>query len=244
MIIHKVLFGILFGLTVVFLGLQIFEMEVEAAGIRALLIVLLTTLYCLRVQFKRIFFIMFLVTFAIAEIFNFIGWHIYSASSNSIDYMYYIANSLYIISYSFLILQIMKSMNVVDIVKKFPIHLVILIILDVFCVVVVTNTTLSRLNAYEYYLELVYNSVIMILLTVALINYIHKDDKKAINLLMGSIFIFFSEVLQLAYFYISNINLLNVLCSLFLVLAFLFFYLQSRLDYEPQEKLFNPDLVS
>lgn len=243
MIIRRILIGILIALAVLFLGFQIFELEVEASGIRALLLVFLTILYCYTVRERRLYFLMFLIAFTIADILSYIGWKIPPFARNEIDYGYYIANSLYIISYSFLILQMLTSMNFVEVVKKYPFHILVLIILDIFCVVVVTNTAMNKLSYHEYYMEFLYNSIIMVLLTVALINYIHKEDKKAINLLVGSIFIFFSEVIQLAYFYISEINLLNVICSLFLVLAFLFFYLQSRLVYEPQEDALHEDLL-
>jgi len=244
MIIKRILIGVLIILSVLFLSFQIFHMEVEAAGIRALLLVLLTVLYCHKVKNKRIFFLSFLITFSVAEILNFIGWLVPIIPDQDVDYMYYIANGLYIVSYSFLIIQILSSMNLIEIMKKFPFHILILIILDVFSVIVVTNTTLHQLSYSEYLMELVYNAIIMILLTVALINYIHKDDKKAINLLIGSIFIVFSEVIQLAYFYISEINLLNVFCSLCLLLAFLFFYLQSKLSYQPQEESLYHDLTA
>lgn len=244
MSMQRILIGVLIALSAVFLGFQIFELEVEAAGIRALLLMFLTVLYYIRVKNKSIYFFLFLITFSIAEILNFIGWLVPLVPDNRVDYMYFIVNSLYILAYSLLTVQILTSMNLVEIVKKLPFHLIILIILDVFCVIVVTNTAIGRLNYYEYFVELVYNSVIMILLTVALINYIHKNDKKAINLLIGSIFIFFSEVIQLAYFYVSSNNLLNVFCSLFLVLAFVFFYLQSRLSYEPQEESLYSDLLA
>lgn len=241
---QKSLIGVLIALSVVFMGFQIFGLEVEAAGIRAALMILLTVLYYIRVDNKRVLFFLFLITFSIAEILNFVGWLVPIVPNHGVDYLYYTVNSLYILAYLFLIVQILTSMKLVDILRKFPFHLIILIILDVFCVIVVTNTAIDRLNYYEYFVELIYNSVIMILLTVALINYIHKDDKKSINLLIGSIFIFFSEVIQLAYFYVSNINLLNVFCSLFLVLAFVFFYLQSRLSYEPQEESLYQDLLA
>lgn len=244
MSIQKILIAVLIALSVVFMGFQIYELEVEAAGIRALMLILLTALYYIRVKNRRLFFFLFLITFAIAEILNFIGWLVPIVPIDDLDYMYFIGNSLYILSYSFLIVRILSSMNLLEIVRKLPFHLLILIVLDVFCVIVVTNTAMDRLNYYEYLVELVYNSVIMILLTVALINYILKNDKKAINLLIGSIFIFFSEIIQLAYFYVSNINLLNVFCSLFLVLAFVFFYLQSRLSYEPQEDSLYGDLLA
>lgn len=236
--------SILITLSVVFIGLQVYEKEVEAAGIRALLLAVLTVLYFVRVKHRHFFFILFLLAFAVAEVLNFIGWLVPIVPNQSFDFMYYTANSLYILAYSFLTIQILSSLNFVEILKKYPFHLLILIILDVFSVIVVTNTALARLNYYEYFVELVYNAVIMVLLTVALINYLHKNDKKAINLLLGSIFIFFSEVIQLAYFYVSDINVLNVVCSLFLVIAFAFFYLQSRLSYQPYEEPLYQDLIT
>ena len=243
MSIRKILIGILAALTVVFLGFQIYELEVEASAIRALLLVFLTVLYCYKVKEKRFLFLSFLITFTVADILTFIGWLIPITPIDQIDYSYYIANSLYIIAYSFLIAQILNSLNLFEVIRKYPLHVFVLIVLDVFSVIVVTNTAVHKLSFHEYYMEFVYNAIIMILLTVALINYIHKNDKKSINLLLGSIFIFFSEVIQLAYFYISDINILNVICSLFLVLAFLFFYLQAKLTYQPQENAIHQDLI-
>lgn len=236
MIIKRILIGALITLSVVFLAFQIFKFEVGAAGIRVVLLILLTVFYCHNVKNKHVLFLAFLISFGIAEILNFMAWIVPTLSRNQVDYIYYSGNSVYIIAYVFLIIQMLSSMNLLEIVKKFPVHILIMIILDVFCVVVVTDTTLNRLSYSQYYMEFVYNAVIMILLTVALINFIYKDDKKAINLLIGSIFIVFSEVIQLAYFYVTNINILNVFCSLFLVIAFLFFYLQSTLEYQPLEK--------
>ncbi len=235
MVIQRILIGILIILAVLFLGFQIYGLEATASGMRVLILVFLTVLYFYRVKEKRLYFLSFLIAFTFAEILSFISWQTPVVPRNQFDFPYYIGNSLYIIAYSLLILQMVSSMNLVEVVKKYPFHILILIVLDVFCVVVVTNTAMDKLSYHEYNLEFIYNSVIMVLLTVSLINYIDKEDKKAINLLIGCIFIFFSEVIQLAYFYVSAINLLNVICSLFLIVAFLFFYLQSLRDYEPQE---------
>ena len=238
---YKILIATLLVLSAIFLGLQSFKYEFEAAGIRALLLTLLTILYCARVKKKRFFFFLFLITFCVAELLNFFSWF-YEIYEDSIDYMYYISNGLYILSYSFLITLVLKSMNIKEVILKFPFHLLILFVLDIFCVSIVTGTTKSQLSIYEYSLEFIYNTVIMVLLSVAFINYIYRDDKKSMNLLVGSIFIVFSEVIQLAYFYISDTNFLNVICSLFLVLAFLFFYLQSRLSHEDQFNRIGQDL--
>ncbi|RAJ24864.1 hypothetical protein LX77_01863 [Gelidibacter algens] len=243
MILPKILISLLIALSVVFIGLQVYQMENEAAGLRTLLFVLLTTLYYVRVKNKRVFFFSFLITFTIAEILNFLSFFVDVPQLNDSDTMYYLVNSVYIIAYALLITQILSAMNVIEMVKKYPFHLLILIVLDVFCVVVVTNTAIGRLTYYAYFVELIYNAVIMILLTVTLINYLHREDKKAINLLIGAIFIFFSEVLQLAYFYISSINILNVACSICLVLGFAFFYMQSILSYEWREEISYKDIA-
>lgn len=234
--------GVLIALVFVFLGFQIFQMEVAAAGVRAVLLVLLIVLYCTRNDRPERLFLWFLISFGIAEIMNVFGWLVPFVPDNNIDVLYYVANFTYITSYSLLMIHILGSMKLREVFTKYPIHILVLIILDVFSVMVVTNTAVGRLNFHEYYMELAYNAVIMTLLSVAVINYIHKEDKKSIFLLIGCVSIFFSEVLQLAYFYVSDINLLNVVCSVFLVFAFFFFYIQSRLTYQPQEYVMHPDL--
>ena len=127
--------------------------------------------------------------------------------------------------------MIATSMNIRKAFFKFPIQNCLLAILGLFFVYFVSDTTKHEFVAFDFFLELFYNAVVMLLMALALINYMYKDDKKSMNLLLGAICIMFSEIIQLAYFYIADFNLLNVLCSLFLVFAFLFFYFQSRLEY-------------
>lgn len=238
MIARQLLLGILIILAIVFLGFQIVGLEVVAAGFRALLFVFLTTFYWIKVKEKQPLFLAFLMTFTIADMLSFYGSMSPAVPPNDIDFAYYFINSLYIMAYTFLILKTVATLNFKEVIRKYPFHLLILIILDVFSVIVITNTTLEKLNFAEYSLELVYNSVIMILLTATLINFIHTNSKKAVNLMMGSIFIFFSEIIQLAYFYVADMNLLNIFCSIFLLLAFLFFILQSTLSYREPDKVY------
>lgn len=233
---------VLIAVCVFFLGLQVFNFELQAGGTRALSVLLLTILYCVNVKPKRLLFFLFLISFALAELINFGSWFINLDYSTSPDYFYYLANGLFILSYVFLILRIIKDMNFRQTLSKFWIHLIILIVLDVFCVIIVSGTTENLLSKEEYTMEFVYNAIIMLLLTVAMINYMSKNTQKSMNLLLGSIFIFFSEVIQMTYFYISDINILNVMCSIFLVLAFLFFYLQARMPDETDEHVIRHDL--
>jgi hypothetical protein len=114
---------------------------------------------------------------------------------------------------------------------QLPVPIIILIVLDVFCVTLVTDTAEHQLTFYEYALEFVYNTIIMILLSVALINYMYRNDTKSMLFLVASIFIVFSEIIQLAYYYILDDNNLGFVYSLFFVVAFVFFYLQSQKEF-------------
>jgi cbb3-type cytochrome oxidase subunit 3 len=240
--VRKILITILIILSVSFLGLQVLQFETQASALRALLLIVLTVFYYLTIKDKKRFFYLFLVSFTIAEILNFTSMFVSFVSENGADYSYYLTNALYILSYIFLIIKVLGDMNLKEIIRKFPIHIIVLLVLDVFCVITVTETTKGLLSNAEYALEFSYNTIIMLLLTITLINYIYREDKKSMNLLIGSIFIVFSEVIQLAYFYISAINILNVICSFFLVMAFIFFYLQSRLIYQKNDDLTSNEL--
>jgi hypothetical protein len=81
----------------------------------------------------------------------------------------------------------------------------------------------------EYFIELTYNIATLILLSASLLNYFYRDDRKSFLLFIGSLCIVFSEVIQVAYMYIEEKNLLIFSSSIFSVLAFYFFYLQSNL---------------
>lgn len=240
--LERILKGALITVCFIFLGLQIMNREFEAAGARVTLVLLLTLLYYIGIKSKQLFFFLFLICFSLAEVIGFVSYFVEIDYTTSTDYFYYFANSLYIISYVFLIFRILIDMNIKEVFKKFWIHLLILIVLDIFCVVILSGTTEKRLSNHQFSLEFFYNAIIMLLLTVAMINYMSKNTQKSMNLLLGSIFIFFSEVIQMTYFYISDINILNVLCSLFLVLAFLFFYIQARIPKASEQKSIQQDL--
>lgn len=241
MYISKILGVVLILLSILFLGLQYQAFEIEASGVKAFTLLVLTIFYMLKVKKKHSLFLMFLIFFTVAELFNYITWIENVDIDPNIDYYYYIGNGLYILAYSFLIARIISNVNMPEVLRRFPLQTILLIGLGIFVVYLVTDTTKDRLNISEYTLEFSYNAVIMVLLSVSFLNYMYHDDKKSMNLLIGSICILFSEILQLAYFYIADFNILNLLCSVFIVMAFLFYFLQSRLkndeiiEYDLQE---------
>lgn len=228
---NQILVSSLILLGAVFLGLQFKHMEFGAMGVRSLAMLVLTVYYLIKTEKKSLYFLMFLSIFTIADITNFLTWYAKPTDPNAIDYWFYIINSLYILSYLFLITRIVGNWNFLEIIKEYKYQMLLLIIMDVFFVYMVTNTTSAVLSLPPFSVDLIYNSIIMLLLAISLINYMYHDDNKSMNLLLGAIFIVFSEVIQLAYFYISDIQLLNMAYSLFLVFAFVFFFIQSQLAH-------------
>ncbi|WP_179345303.1 hypothetical protein [Winogradskyella ursingii] len=231
MLLNKILKAVLLFLAVCYIVLQGKGLEIEAAGVSAFMLVLLTALYCIVVVDKRKYFFMFLVLFAIAQVISFITWFIPKSATELSTYIYYLVNIFFIVSYLFLIINILRELSFKLMLSKFVVPIIVLFVLDVFCVVVVSSTTETVLSSYEYVLEFVYNMVVMVLLSAALINYMYRNDNKSMLYLMASICVVFSEIIQLAYYYILKENNLGLIYSSFLVLAFLLFYLQSRLKF-------------
>lgn len=232
----KILVVILIIFSIIYLGLQLYLYEIIASGVRTFLVLLLSILYYIQVHKKNMFFFLFLISFVLAEIVSFVAFFV-PIYEGETDLFYYAGNLLYMVSYLFLIIQLLKGMDIKSVFLKLPFHFLVLFILDVFCVFIVTDTAKYELDTYEYLLEFVYNAITMVLLSLAVINYIYRDDKKSMNFLLASIFIVFSEVMQLAYFYVSEKNILNVLYSLFIIIAFVFFYIQSTLEYSERKDL-------
>ncbi|RLD30224.1 MAG: hypothetical protein DRI75_00690 [Bacteroidetes bacterium] len=233
----KILLGFIIVLAIVFIGLQIFNMQEIAEYVRPLILPLLLISYCLTRKERSSYFFYFLLFYSITEFSSFFTH--FARESYFVDsLMYYGGNTLYITAYVFLILEIFKSMNVKRIFNRFTTYILILVALDIYSIILVTDIAIKSellYGVYDYLIEITYNIVIMLLLSITLINYISKHTKKAMNLLLGALCIVFSEVIQVAYYYVSDQNILSIVYSSLLVLAFTFFYFQSSLNYEDSE---------
>jgi hypothetical protein len=228
-------------LTVSFVGLQIFQQELSAAFVRGLILPLVTVLYCISGKSKSNYFFYFLLCYALSD---FSGVFTYFAyfSVYVDNAIYYCGNFLYISAYIFLIMEVLKSINLKSVINRFPVHIMILLVLDIYSVYLVSEIAVKSDYLYgilDYSIEVLYNIVVMLLLTVTLVNYISRDSKKAMNLLLGALCIVFSEVMQVAYFYVSDKNILNVTYSVLLIFAFCFFYIQSNMSYSRNEAYNN-----
>lgn len=236
MLANRFLKVVLLLLGGVFVVLQGLAFDFEGSTVGALALVLLTVLYCGWTESKTRYFFWFLIVFMSAQLLSFVAYYAPKVEEGQIDYYYYGANILYIISYLLLILKIISEINLRTVFSQLAIPIIILVILDIFCVTLVTATAENEFSYYQYALEFTYNAIVMALLSFALINYMYRNDNKSMMLLIGSICIVFSEIIQLAYYYILvNDNNLGFIYAFFLVVAFIFFYLQSQLEYTGPE---------
>lgn len=229
MIVSRLIKIILSVLGVSFITLEVMKYEITASVVCSVMLLLLTFLYYRNTDERQLLFFMFLLTFSLSTIVDTVTYFI-SYDIIYDDYRYFLTNFLYILSYVFLIILCLKAMNLKAVFSKFSITILVLVILGVFCVTFITETIEQSTIVSEYILEFVYNITIMILVSVGLINYMYREDNKAMLFFIGTMMIFFSEMIQLTYYYILDIESLAALYSILLVLAFVFLYLQSQLE--------------
>jgi len=195
-----------------------------SAIFRALILPIIAIAYFIFIKRKSLFFTLFLLCFSVSDLMLLI--------EDKIPYLlnYYLGNALYLFAYLFLLLEISKSVSVSHVLRNFKLHILVLTALNIYIVYVlqvIVNPYVEIIN--EYYMELVYNIVMLSVLSVALINYFYRDNKKALYLFIGSLAIVFSEVIDIAYMYISNKAFLNFLATTLAVIAFYFFFKQANL---------------
>lgn len=233
-----ILIGFVVILAVTFLGLQVFEQLYVSDLVRPFILPLLTLAYVFRYKDSKSYFFLFLLFFSIAEI---LGGVIYLDPDNVVldNFQYYTGNLCLISAYIFLILEIYKTIKLNVVLKKYPIHLLVLLALDIYCVVLVSRVSINSgfmENNIECIIEVIYNSCIMLLLTVSLLNYLHNDSNKSMSLLIASLCLLFSEVIQVAFYYVKYMSLLEIVSSILLIIAFTIFFNQARLKYSDVKK--------
>lgn len=226
----KIWTGIVLAIYILFVLLQLNDKGFFADAAKSFILPVITLIYFLTVKNKPLFFTLFLILYSISDLTVFVEPYMSFVMS------YYIGNTLYILAYLFLVIEICKSISLFYIIKNFKIHMVVLISLNIYIgyvLQVVVNPYVDKAN--EYYVEIVYNFVMLALLSVSLLNYFYRDNVKALYLFLGSLCIVFAEVIWVAYTYISERNLLSIVSTTLYLVAFYFFYKQSKLEYEDNE---------
>ncbi|NJX14983.1 hypothetical protein [Tamlana crocina] len=175
-------------------------------------------------------FLLFLVLYSLSELLGLLTSNLPHDESQSLyDFEYYFCNLLYLLSYLCLIIKISKSINPNHVIRHFKIHIVVLIALSIYLVYVLQGIIGDGLMyKSDYYFELIYNIILVLLLPVSLLNYLYRDNRKALYLFLGSLFIVFSEVMVVAHIYVKEMSILNFLSTTFTLIAFYFYYQQSK----------------
>jgi hypothetical protein len=150
----KLLSGIIIALTISFIGFQIFQLDLIGGIVRGLILPLLIVLYCISGKSKSNYFFYFLISYALAEFTGVFSYFAYFSTFIN-DVLYYVGNLSYITAYIFLILEVFKSINVKSVIKRFPVHLIILLVLDIYSVYLVSeknvlNVTYSVLLIFAF----------------------------------------------------------------------------------------------
>ena len=222
----KILIGLILLLYALFIIFQLIGYGTIADNIRCFIFPTVAVVYFLTVKKKSTFFTLFLVFYSVSDILylfsDFIGYRT----------DYFIGNYLYITAYTMLLIKICKSISLVHVLKNLKIHLLVLLLLNIYIVYVLQVIIDQRIaqQGHEYLVEMLYNIVILLLLTTSLLNYFYRDNKKSLYLFVGSLCIVFSEVISVAYLYVAKKELLDFFALSLALLAFYFFYQQSKLE--------------
>ncbi|TGV01680.1 hypothetical protein [Flavivirga rizhaonensis] len=227
----KVLVGCVLLMYVLFTINEFNGNDALSFSLDCLITPLIALMYVIFVRTKNIFFLLFILCYSISDLMGIvISFMPDDKAGNLNDIDYFVGNSLFILAYVFLVVKISKSLSLFYVLKNFKIHLIVLAILNVYLVYVLQVILEPNFNMEnEYYLEMVYNIVMLLLLSVALLNYFYRDNKKSLYLFIGALCIVFSEVMQVAYFYIAQRSLLNFISTTLTLVAFYFFYQQAKL---------------
>lgn len=176
---------------------------------------------------KDVFFIVFLIGFALSEIFKL--WFITS------EFIYYnLSNFSIIIGYISLLIFFFKGMNLKVLFKKFKFHILILSIFNVYILYTLNQMILHdptlKIDTLSFFMEVVYNVLILMLLSVSLMYYLYNESKQALLLFLASVCIVFSEMIQVAYVFISAEIFLRIGYLILMAIGFGFIYFYTLLE--------------
>ncbi|MGY0392097.1 hypothetical protein ACW5R3_06055 [Bizionia sp. KMM 8389] len=219
-------------LCIAFVVFQINGQEFLSTICKSLIVPLFTVIYFLDVSKKSKYFTLFLVLYSISELSVFLEYTLFEEDQLVLDAYYVIGNLIYIAAYVFLLLEVFKTIDFKNILKNYLVHVIVLTGLNVYIIYVLINIVSPRFQfemSSLIIVELLYNIAMLLLLTFSSISYFYNDSKKTLLMFFGSICIVFSEVIQIAYYYIADQDLLNIVHVLLFVMAFYFFYFQSRM---------------
>lgn len=187
-------------------------------------------LYYSHVKDKNHLFGFFLIAFSIAEFLK-----IVFDTSNAMAY--YFANILVIIAYIALIVFFVKDIKLKPLLKEFKIHIIVLLVFNAYIIYVLNQMIMQdediSVYSLDFLIEVTYNVLILLVLSLSLIHYLYHETKPGLFLFLASVCIVFSEMVQVAYLFISSQQLLQVIYSSLMAVGFYFLYEYIKIKNNP-----------
>ncbi|AUC81922.1 hypothetical protein [Lacinutrix sp. Bg11-31] len=221
--------GLLIVIASLFMVGVLFDVETLSDFSRALILPFLVYLYFTVSEVKSKFFALFLIFCAFAECVKVIMYLDAYALSK-------VSNIAYILGYISLLLYISKSINFQRLFSKFKVPIIVLTVFNGYLIFVLNQMILAdstiAIYTFEFLIECSYNICILLVLSFSLINYLYHDTKKGLILFLASACIVFSEMVQVAYIFVSSEYILRVAYSVLLIVGFylLYVYIVSKIN--------------
>lgn len=233
--LHSLVRGVIILLTVTFLVGIIFNVDSLSVYSRLLIFPLFICLYFITSEEKSILFTGFLLSCALGELFRVFGHYAISGFSTAISLAY-------TLGYLSLILYIFKSMKIERLVKFYLPHVLVLAMVN-FCIVFTLVRLVLLENKIEVYslrffIESLYNIMVLLLFSLALLSYFYKDTKRRLLLFLASASIVFSETVQAANFFMTSNYFINVVYSMLLVVGFCIVYVYITSEIKKRSRGF------
>lgn len=207
--------------------------DIAATYSSSLIFPLVSLIYFIYAKRKNIHFSLFLIFFSVSELLDLIEDHM------SYEVFYYLGNTLYILAFLCLFIKVVKLIPFKGLFKNFKLHLIVLALLNIYIMYVLKRIIVDPyvVTPGEYIIEHGYNLVLLLLLSASLINYLYNENKKSLYIFLGSLCLVFSEVLYVAYSYISEMDGLGFMSNTLSLVAIYFYFQQSKLTNEVSDHI-------
>lgn len=240
---EKVALSIIFICYVISIIFHVKEAYVFSFLFKYLIAPFFTLLYIIFVKNKSILFLLFLILYAFSSFFfsailivielGCCGNFLYDKLG--IQAEYYITNTAVMIAYLLLFTRICSFISFKYVFKHLKLHFIILLSLSIYSLYIIqTIVKYEVLTSFEKYFLFSYHSIVLLLFVVGTLSYFYKDNKKALFLFIGVLFLLFSEVLDVAIIFMDDQIAVNkytiVIGNLLTLIAFSFLYQQSKLS--------------
>ncbi|WP_148256150.1 hypothetical protein [Lacinutrix sp. 5H-3-7-4] len=120
--------------------------------------------------------------------------------------------------------------------QKFKLHIAVLTIFNGYLIYTLNQMILAdnsiEVYTFNFLLECLYNVCVLLILSFSLLNYLYHDTRRGLLLFLASVCIVFSEMIQVAYIFVSSVYILNIAYSLLLIVGFflVYVYITSKIN--------------